>query len=70
MASLTFFVAASLLAYYLQLLLIGGGLFMMHRAGLRRDRQLDVMEAGSQARSRALDEQTQLLREATQSLAE
>lgn len=70
MASLTFFVAASLLAYYLQLLLIGGRLFMMHRAGLRRDRQLDVMEAGSQARSRALDEQTQLLREATQSLAE
>ncbi len=70
MTSLTFFVAASLLAYYLQLLLIGGRLFMMHRAGLRRDRQLDVMEAGSQARSRALDEQTQLLREATQSLAE
>lgn len=70
MASLTFFVAASLLAYYLQLLLIGGRLFMMHRAGLRRDRQLDVMEAGSQARSCALDEQTQLLREATQSLAE
>lgn len=70
MASLTFFVAASLLAYYLQLLLIDGRLFMMHRAGLRRDRQLDVMEAGSQAWSRALDEQTQLLREATQSLAE
>lgn len=31
----------SVLAYYLQLLLIGGGLWMMQAAGKRRDRQLD-----------------------------
>ena len=30
----------------LQCALIGGGLFMMHKAGQRRDRQLDVMLRG------------------------
>ena len=36
----------SLIAYYLQLLLIGGGLWLMQRAGQRRDKQLDVMLRG------------------------
>lgn len=31
----------SIIAYYLQLLIIGGGLWMMREAGQRRDRQLD-----------------------------
>ena len=30
----------------LQCAFIGGGLFMMHKAGQRRDRQLDVMLRG------------------------
>lgn len=34
----------SLIAYYLQLALIGGGLWMMHKSGQRRDRQLDRQE--------------------------
>lgn len=34
----------SLIAYYLQLLLIGGGLWLMQRAGQRRDKQLDRQE--------------------------
>ena len=31
----------SIVAYYLQLMVIGGGLWMMREAGLRRDRQID-----------------------------
>ena len=31
----------SIVAYYLQLLIIGGGLWMMREAGQQRDRQLD-----------------------------
>ena len=74
MAALTFFEAASLLAYYLQLALIGGGLWMMHLAGQRRDRQLDTMLAQSEATTRSLEESTQSLveqnRESTRALAE
>ncbi len=70
LASLTFFEAASLLAYYLQLTLIGGGLLMMHRAGRRRDRQLDIMQAQSEATLWALVEQTRALEESIRSLVE
>ena len=38
---MTSFEWLSIVAYYLQLLVIGGGLWMMREAGLRRDRQLD-----------------------------
>ncbi len=58
---MTFFESASLLAHYLQLLLIGSGLLMMHRAGVRRDRQLDVMLAQSEATTRSLEESTRSL---------
>jgi hypothetical protein len=36
----------SLAAYYLQLVLIGGGFWMVHKSGQRRDKQLDVMTRG------------------------
>ena len=36
----------SLIAYYLQLLLISRGLWMMHKSGQRRDKQLDIMTRG------------------------
>ena len=38
---MTTFEWLSIIAYYLQLLIIGGGLWMMREAGQRRDRQLD-----------------------------
>ena len=38
---MTSFEWLSIVAYYLQLLVIGGGLWMMQEAGLRRDRQID-----------------------------
>ena len=38
---MTSFEWLSIVAYYLQLLVIGGGLWMMREAGLRRDRQID-----------------------------
>ena len=41
MKLVTTFEWLSIIAYYLQLLIIGGGLRMMREAGQRRDRQLD-----------------------------
>ncbi len=41
MKLMTTFEWLSIIAYYLQLLIIGGGLWMMREAGQRRDRQLD-----------------------------
>ncbi len=41
MKLMTTFEWLSITAYYLQLLIIGGGLWMMREAGQRRDRQLD-----------------------------
>ncbi len=41
MKLMTTFEWLSIVAYYLQLLIIGGGLWMMREAGQRRDRQLD-----------------------------
>ena len=41
MKLMTTFEWLSSIAYYLQLLIIGGGLWMMREAGQRRDRQLD-----------------------------
>ena len=38
----------------LQCLLIAGGLWLMSRTGERRDRQLDLMEAGQREQSEAL----------------
>ncbi len=38
---MTTFEGLSIIAYYLQLLVIGGGLWMIREAGQRRDRQLD-----------------------------
>ena len=38
---MTSFEWLSIVAYYLQLMVIGGGLWMMREAGLRRDRQID-----------------------------
>ncbi len=38
---MTSFEWLSIVASYLQLLVIGGGLWMMREAGLRRDRQID-----------------------------
>lgn len=70
LASLTFFEAASLLAYYLQLTLIGGGLLMMHRAGRRRDRQLDVMLKQAEAQTRALEAAIDRMEESSRSQAE
>ena len=70
LASLTFFEAASLLAYYLQLTLIGGGLLMMHRAGRRRDRQLDVMLKQAETQTRALEVAIDRMEESSRSQAE
>ena len=41
----------SLVAYYLQLLLIGGGLWMMQKAGQRRDKQIDEISAALREQS-------------------
>ena len=41
MKLMTTFEWLSIVAYHLQLLIIGGGLWMMREAGQRRDRQLD-----------------------------
>ena len=67
---MTFFEATSLLAYYLQLALIGGGLWIMHLAGQRRDRQLDTMLAQSEVTTRSLEDSTRSLTEQIRSLAE
>ena len=59
---MTSFEWLSIVAYYLQLLVIGGGLWMMREAGLRRDRQLDDMSASLREQSagiRALLERSQ-----------
>ena len=40
---MTLFEWLSIMAYYLQLLVIGGGLWMMRETGRQRDRQLDDM---------------------------
>ena len=62
---MTAFEQWSLIAYYLQLALIGGGLWLMQRAGARRDRQLDRQEkaledmgAGIRAITEGLREQS------------
>lgn len=41
----------SLVAYYLQLLLIGGGLWMMQKAGQLRDKQIDEISAALREQS-------------------
>lgn len=68
--SLTSFEAASLLAYYLQLTLIGGGLLMVHWAGRRRDRQLAVILKQAEAQTRALEATIERMEEQSRSQAE
>ena len=45
----------SLIAYYLQLGLIGGGLILMSVAGRRRDKQLDQQGKILEAQNKALE---------------
>ena len=60
---MTSFEWLSIVAYYLQLLVIGGGLWMMREAGLRRDRQIDQQ-------GKVLEEVAASLREESASLRE
>ena len=74
---MTSFEWLSIVAYYLQLMVIGGGLWTMREAGLRRDRQIDqqgkVQEeiaAGIREQSAGIREQSAGLRAATEELRE
>ena len=60
---MTLFEWLSIMAYYLQLLVIGGGLWMMRETGLRRDRQLDDMSVSLREQNAGLRAVTEGLRE-------
>ena len=67
---MTLFEGLSIMAYYLQLLVIGGGLWMMREAGLRRDRQLDDMSVSLREQSAGIRAVTEELREQSAGLRE
>ena len=60
---MTLFEGLSIVAYYLQLMVIGGGVWMMREAGLRRDRQIDQQGKVLEGVAVGIREQSASLRE-------
>ena len=67
---MTSFEWLSIVAYYLQLLVIGGGLWMMREAGLRRDRQIDQQGKVLEDIAAGIREQSAGIRAVTEGLRE